>query len=682
MADKLRHEVYLAEGVDKDAFIAEISSSYDIASTLQYIPRCLLIDLTEDEVAVLDADPRVQQTDYIFREERQVAVHGYNEINQSKKPTVDQQTNWNTVDGTDYISSFIVNSAGIDTSTVTASGQTVGVFFSGALAGGDQEDGIATSNVSVKQSFDGSTVDLVILEPTGNENNTLISSLNTHPNFLKPSDSSFKIIPMDWSNYDGSLTSADNNQISNTWYVHEHAVSSAMAAAGTYTGWAKNSECRLLYLGSGVSGTVASINAAIAWHLTKPVNSNTGRRNATIINNSWGYLSSDEFQYYVPVDLVTQFVWYDADNNQTTVNRPGGGWANDFTEFHNGGFTLWQVENPNSPGNYTWCIKVGQKTRQSLSYDEAWDQLNDYDGIYNFFAAGNAPNAVRADDSQPQWNNQVFTEAGDIYSISWLGAAGYHNEDLSVENRATSSAFYPNRDGWNHETAIQVGGAMNSGLHKTFTESSSTGHLITTTAHTTRVYNSTPLYGYAESDVNGYSWSLYSGTSCAAPSVAGGSALLIEYFYNKRGRWPTIAELRNLIKEAQDSVDYNTLVEPIFSGTGQPYDWSSAGSAGTLQTAISNQLESNSGASLANVATRVDRVRASPGGANSNPGEDFIFCNTSQAYYASLIKKRFALPWRYRVVPEFSSEPVRTNVYQARPTTGQTYPRRKIRLGS
>ena len=143
MADKLRHEVYLAEGVDKDAFIAEISSSYDIASTLQYIPRCLLIDLTEDEVAVLDADPRVQQTDYIFREERQVAVHGYNEINQSKKPTVDQQTSWNTVDGTDYISSFIVNSAGIDTSTVTASGQTVGVFFSGALAGGDQEDGIA-----------------------------------------------------------------------------------------------------------------------------------------------------------------------------------------------------------------------------------------------------------------------------------------------------------------------------------------------------------------------------------------------------------------------------------------------------------------------------------------------------------------------------------------------------------
>jgi len=685
MSDKKRYEVVLAEGVDKDDFVAEFSGVVDIPSTLQYVPRCLIIDMTDSQKDVLEADSRVQEVDWIFREERNVKHHGYNEITQTKKPTVDQQSAWNSVDGSEYTSSFICYSAGIDTSSLTASGQTVGMFYDSGLADGDQEDPIAISNATIKQSFDGSTVDIVILEPAGNENNTLMSNNASHPNFLKPSDNSFKIVPMDWSSYDGSVTASENNQVSNTNYVHEHAVASAMAAAGTCTGWAKNSDVRLIYT---TNGATAAVNAIVAWHITKPINSATGRRNATIINNSWGYFASGQFNYYIPVDLISQFIWYDSDGNQTTVNRPGGGWANDFTAFHAGGFSLWQIERSDAPGNYFWCVKSGQSSRGSFTLDLAWNNLNTYEGIYSFWSSGNEPNVYRADDSQPQWNNQLFTDAGNIYAIS-NSQGGFYNEDWTIENRATTSSFYPHRDPYNHETAIVVGGCNNSGLYNTFSESAAHGHLVTTTAEVKRAYNSVSNYGDPQSDVNGYVWSLYGGTSNACPQVVGGAALLVEYFYNKKGAWPTIAELRSLIEEAQDSVDYNTMVEPIFEPTNQPFDWSSAGSATSIMQEVANMVEGNNGLNINNVgdstggsaAYKPDRVRYQPTSQSGGPGEDFVFCNTTQAYYATVNKKRFALPWRYRVVPEFVSEPVRTNVYQSRPVSGQTYPRRKIRLG-
>ena len=282
MSDKKRYEVVLAEDVDKDAFVAEFSGVVDIASTLQYVPRCLIIDMTDSQKDVLEADSRVQEVDWIFREGRNVKLDGYNEIVQSKKPTI-STSGWSSVDGTEYIPLGIAKAAGIDTSTLTSSGKYVGCFDNGTnLANGAEEDSVADNNATIKQSFDGSTVDIVIFEPSDNSNNTLMSNNATHPNFLKPSDSSFKIIPMDWSSYDGTQTSADNNQVSNTFYVHEHAVASAMAAGGTYTGWAKNSEIRMITTDDSVSG---AINAIVAWHITKPVNPATGRRNATIINN-------------------------------------------------------------------------------------------------------------------------------------------------------------------------------------------------------------------------------------------------------------------------------------------------------------------------------------------------------------------------------------------------------------
>ena len=76
MAEKKRYEVVLAEGVDKDAFIAEFSGSLDIASTLQYVPRCLIIDMSDNQKDILETDPRVQETDWIFREERTTQLNG------------------------------------------------------------------------------------------------------------------------------------------------------------------------------------------------------------------------------------------------------------------------------------------------------------------------------------------------------------------------------------------------------------------------------------------------------------------------------------------------------------------------------------------------------------------------------------------------------------------------------
>lgn len=682
MSDKKRYEVVLAEDVDKDAFVAEFSGVVDIASTLQYVPRCLIIDMTDSQKDVLEADSRVQEVDWIFREERNVMHDGYNEIVQSKKPTI-STSGWASVDGTEYISLGIAKAAGIDTSTLTSSGKYVGCFDTATnLVNGAEEDSVADNNATIKQSFDGSTVDIVILEPEDNNNNTLMSNNSTHPNFLKPSDNSFKIVPMDWSNYDGSVTSADNNQVSNTNYVHEHAVASAMAAAGTYTGWAKNSDVRLIYLDGTTSGLVNCLNAIVAWHLTKSVNPATGRRNATIINNSWSWNASTIYEYYIPIDLITSFTWHTRDGTQTTENKPGPNWNNDFTPFHRGGHAVWQVETPGSPGNYQWCIKSGQDTRGSFSVDLAWENLNTYEGIYSFSSAGNTPETYRADDVHGQWNNQIFTSAGNIIAISTAVNGGLFTETLSLENRVTTSSFYCHRDGYNHETAIVVGSTNPSSLHNVLGESYGQGPLVDTYADSRLVYSSVSNYGNAVNDINGYVWSYYSGTSASCPQVAGGAALLVEYFYNKKGAWPTIAELRALIQEASDSVDYAMLDEPKLSSTSAPYDWSTAGTASFQFPSIENMYESNFGnTTRRNVGDNsqnynVNRVRSS----DLNQ-DDWTFANNSQAYYTRAGKRMFALPWRYRVVPEFASEPVRTNVYQNRPTSGQTYPRRKIRLG-
>lgn len=79
---------------------------------------------------------------------------------------------------------------------------------------------------------------------------------------------------------------------------NNHGAHVAGTVAGNTQGWARNAN---IYNISPYNGEWVVIwDYIVAWHNTKPINPSTGRRNPTIINNSWA------LTYTVPYTAITQ----------------------------------------------------------------------------------------------------------------------------------------------------------------------------------------------------------------------------------------------------------------------------------------------------------------------------------------------------------------------------------------
>mgnify|MGYP006228646397 FL=1 len=87
----------------------------------------------------------------------------------------------------------------------------------------------------------------------------------------------------------------------------------------------------------------------------------------------------------------------------------------------------------------------------------------------------------------------------------------------------------------------------------------------------------------SSTDINGFKWGNFGGTSCATPTVVGKAACMMEEYYTLNGAWPNFTQVKNMLQtEARNG--NNRVLDPAST------TWSNvpAASGDTIQS--SSQL--------------------------------------------------------------------------------------------
>ena len=112
----------------------------------------------------------------------------------------------------------------------------------------------------------------------------------THPEFQKNADGTggTRIVDYNWYQHNPEVTGGAPGTY-NLGLLDPHGMHVAGTVAGNTQGWARDANIYSLYYDTGNSGNFSLVFDYIrAFHRNKPINTDTGRRNPTIINNSWG----------------------------------------------------------------------------------------------------------------------------------------------------------------------------------------------------------------------------------------------------------------------------------------------------------------------------------------------------------------------------------------------------------
>jgi subtilisin family serine protease len=187
----------------------------------------------------------------------------------------------------------------------------------------------------------------------------------------------------------GNITYPSN--ASNTSY---HGVHVTGTVAGQFYGWATEANIySLQVLGSGAVDVLLLFDYLRAFHLNKPINPETGTRNPTITNHSWGY----------GYDLRNWF--------------PSGYDISDISNIRAGG-NVYSSSNPNPSGWTNQGIKLDFGLGPGVmdipaSYEALRADVYDAiaDGVVVIGAAGN-DNFMMNGNSDLEWNNSVSFNSG------------------------------------------------------------------------------------------------------------------------------------------------------------------------------------------------------------------------------------------------------------------------------
>lgn len=619
---KKRYNIVLKDGSLQDQILGDECCDMEVCDHLPMIDGVVSMMLTEDEARRLDEDcDRILSVE----EELPVIEHAFNPQSMTKEMRTKYSPSTGTAGATYCPTSFHFHS----NQTVTANTAQVGWFD-------PTEDNIVPGQV-ITQNYAGQFVDIVAIEAgtpeVANDNHI------NHPDFLD-SLGNTRFVKMDWDNHNGSITTARNRQVTNnTDYFSDHAIGVLSVAGGLICGWAKVSSLRVIYLSDGVT---TAYDAVLNWHISKPVNPATGKRNATITTGAWGFGGVDHTTAW-RITEIESITSYDRYGNRTDVTRPGGGWGNDLTPFTNAGMMPRVIEDP-SDNTDKWYITSGVQNRSS-SLDTILGNYVSNGSIYHFKSAGN--NAfVAGAPTDPCWNTSIRVPAGATYvsiSTDVLGRYVFASATLG-----SAYDWYPLRSyAEGGENMITIGACQHSDLNPLPDDYSNRGQMIDLWATGAYTWSSYPTGTYTDGN-----WGYFSGTSCAAPVAAGNAAIMVDWFYDTYGEYPTNQQLKDLLKRTG---------KPIMESENL-IDWSNTPSA---SNSISTRLYSS---------TEVNRIKE---GDAQNGGSDL-----SDLGYDTLNKRIHIPNWILYNTKNSASSTNKTNYhYASLDADRQNYPRRKIRVG-
>jgi hypothetical protein len=147
----------------------------------------------------------------------------------------------------------------------------------------------------------------VVLDATGKNVDVVIIDgdkvVLNHPEYAKEADGSggTRFVQYNWFQHNPQVTGTSAGTYGYTGTPSSHATHVAGTACGSTQGWARDANIYNIFYFAGASGNFSFpfvMDYVREFHRTKPVNPETGRKNPTITNNSWGMsIFPDEWSF-------------------------------------------------------------------------------------------------------------------------------------------------------------------------------------------------------------------------------------------------------------------------------------------------------------------------------------------------------------------------------------------------
>lgn len=509
-------DVKLTNGVNKKEFVDSFDpdTQADWWNMLDNIPCCICMHVEESFLDIFRQDSRV-----ISADERLEAFPSSLPSAISTTKIVTASTPPLASNGGDYMPLQMY----VDTDYIypTNPGEKIGK--------NETYDGASSiPNATHVSKWTGKNVDIVTVE-VGPVDSQYAGDHDTHPDFDDPDNAgTSRVIPMDWNSVAPSITEPSNIQVTSNSLFSSHAMGVLSAAGGTICGFAKRSSLRVIYI-TGDDGATEVIDAVIAWHNAKPNNPTTGVPNPTIMIGEFQYLQDRIFG--IPIDYIESVTTPDG-----TISRPGSSWGTNFTPFIKRNIVPFAMLNPDT-GTYEWCVVMptqGKNLPLRASTDSAWDA-----GVIFIDGAGN--------------NGGVYVKENEVvnYSLSVDATAPYTTyiispyQGISVSS-SSLTLWYPFNTVGPHGSvkAIDVAAGYNSEGIPGLDSYSNRGPGIDIVGLGADTWTAYPSQAYSD----GFRWGMFSGTSCAAPTVVGKAACEIEKYYYFNSTWPTPDEIKSILR--------------------------------------------------------------------------------------------------------------------------------------
>lgn len=317
-------------------------------------------------------------------------------------------------------------------------------------------------------------------------------------------------------------------------------------------------------------------------------------------------------------------------------------WQDDFRPFVDN-LMVPRVINDPADSTDKWMIPWNIGFRYT-TLDTIMANYNNAGGIYHFQSAGNN-STVGVSEDDPRKDNTIYLD----------NSANYVDINLDVDGRYQFVSRTTASVGTLTEKPCRVyaGGGANqitvaacqhSTINPLLDDYSSRGPMVDVSATGAYTWTAYPVITKADG-----TWGYFSGTSCAGPVAAGTASIMICDFFIKRGVYPTIAQLKEIITKNSK----RTLVsEELISSWMHP---------DSPTNFPSNKLYSSSN------VFRISENDFQNGGSDLSD----LFQTSTDV---------INIPWSIRLSTGKYINSVSGPSYGRRPALGQTYPRRKIRV--